>query len=178
MYCTAFQVLIPIGCNQTLSMVYRNNKGATRKILVAVDGSVHSLNAFEHALEIAKSQDAELLILHVIPDTMTGSLVEYGAKYGSLAVVQAYYHAAEKEAIEWLKPLETIARKQQVKAKSEILWELGKSPVALITGYAKKNSVDLIVMGTRGRGALKRLLLGSVASGVVNHAPCSVMVVR
>jgi nucleotide-binding universal stress UspA family protein len=158
-------------------MVYRNNK-KTRRILAAVDGSVHSLNAFERALELAKGQDAELLIVHVIPDTRTGGLVEYGTRYGSMAIVHAYYRSAEKEALEWLKPLEDRARQQQVKAKSEILWELGKSHIEMIIEYAKKNSIDLIVMGTRGRGAFKRLLLGSVASGVVSHAPCSVMVVR
>ena len=100
-----------------MGMVYRNNKGATRKILTAVDGSIHSLNAFEHALELAKAQDAELFIVHVIPDTMTGSLVEYGTRYGSMSIVQAYYSSAEKEAIEWLKPLESRARQQQVKAE-------------------------------------------------------------
>ena len=161
-----------------MGVVYRNNKGATRKILTAVDGSIHSLNAFEHALELAKAQDAELFIVHVIPDTMTGSLVEYGTRYGSMSIVQAYYSSAEKEAIEWLKPLESRVRQQQVKAKSEILWEIGKSIVELITEYAKKNSIDLIVVGTRGRGGFKRLLLGSVASGVVAHAKGSVLVVR
>jgi len=159
-------------------MVYRNNINPSKKILTAVDGSVHSLNAFERALELAKDLDAELFMVHVIPDTRTGGLVEYGTRYGSMAIVQAYYRSAEKEALEWLKPLESRAKQQQVKAKSEILWELGKSPVELITAYAKKNSIDLIVMGTRGRGGFKRLLLGSVASGVVSHAPCSVMVVR
>jgi len=109
---------------------------------------------------------------------MTGSLVEYGTRYGSMAIVRKYYRWAEKEAIEWLKPLENRARQQEVNAKSEILWELGKSPVDLITEYAKKHSVDLIVMGTRGRGGFKRLLLGSVASGVVTNAKCSVLVVR
>lgn len=153
-------------------------KAVTRMIIAAVDGSVHSLNAFEHALEIAKAQGAKLFIVHVVPDTMTGSLVEYGTRFGSMAIVQKYYRSAEKEAIEWLKPLENRARQQEVNAKSEILWELSKSPVDLITEYAKKHSVDLIVMGTRGRGGFKRLLLGSVASGVVTNAKCSVLVVR
>lgn len=159
-------------------MAYSKNKSANRKILAAVDGSALSLNAFERALDLAKDQDSELFVVHVIPDTMTGSLVEYGTRYGTLSIVQAYHRSAEKEALEWLKPLESRAKQRQVSMKSEILWELGKSPVQLITEYAKKNSVDLIVMGTRGRGGFKRLLLGSVATGVVSHAHCSVLVVR
>lgn len=159
-------------------MTYRNNKIATKRIIAAVDGSVHSLNAFERAMELAKGQKAKLMIVHVIPDTRTGALVEFGTKYGSMAIVRAYLNAAEKEALEWLKPLETKAKQNGVNAETEILWEMGKSPIQLITEYAKKNAVDMIVMGTRGMGGFKRLLLGSVAGGVVAHAPCSVMVVR
>jgi nucleotide-binding universal stress UspA family protein len=52
------------------------------------------------------------------------------------------------------------------------------SPSSEIVSYAEKKNVDLIVMGTRGRGKLKKILLGSTASGVVMNAPCTVMVVR
>jgi nucleotide-binding universal stress UspA family protein len=47
-----------------------------------------------------------------------------------------------------------------------------------IVNYAESKNVDLIVMGTKGRTGIKRFLLGSVASGVVAHAKCSVLVVR
>lgn len=54
----------------------------------------------------------------------------------------------------------------------------GESTVEQITDYADREKIDLIVIGTRGLGGFKRLLLGSVSSGVVSHAPCSVLVVR
>ncbi len=47
-----------------------------------------------------------------------------------------------------------------------------------IIGYATKNKIDLIVIGTKGRTGLKRFLLGSVAQGVVQHAQCPVLLVR
>ncbi len=55
------------------------------------------------------------------------------------------------------------------------------SPISVtgsIVEYAERENMDLIVIGTRGRSAFKRLLLGSIASGVVTHAHCPVMVVR
>jgi len=55
------------------------------------------------------------------------------------------------------------------------------SPISVtgsIVEYAERENIDLIVIGTRGRSAFKRLLLGSIASGVVTHAHCPVMVVR
>ena len=88
-----------------------------RKILAAVDGTVHSLNAFERALELAKILDAELFMVHVIPDTRTGGQAENGTRYGSMAIGEAYYRSAEKVALEWLKPLERKAKRQQVKSK-------------------------------------------------------------
>jgi nucleotide-binding universal stress UspA family protein len=55
------------------------------------------------------------------------------------------------------------------------------SPIS-VTGnsveYAERENIDLILIGTRGRSAFRRLLLGSTASGVVNHAHCPVMVVK
>ena len=52
------------------------------------------------------------------------------------------------------------------------------TPEEVILNYAKEKGVDLIVMGTRGLGGFKKLLLGSVSNGVVSHAPCSVLIVR
>jgi nucleotide-binding universal stress UspA family protein len=47
-----------------------------------------------------------------------------------------------------------------------------------IISYTERNNVDLIIMGTKGRTGLKKFLLGSVASGVLSHAKCPVLVVR
>ena len=55
------------------------------------------------------------------------------------------------------------------------------SPISVtgsIVQYAERENIDLIVVGTRGRSAFKRLLLGGTASGIVTHAHCPVMVVR
>ena len=49
---------------------------------------------------------------------------------------------------------------------------------AAIVEYAESHGVDLIIIGTRGRSGLKKMLLGSVASGVVTYATCPVMVVK
>ena len=53
-----------------------------------------------------------------------------------------------------------------------------KSVIRSIIDYANSKDVDLIVIGTRGRTGLKRLLMGSVANGVIQHAHCSVLLVR
>lgn len=71
----------------------------------------------------------------------------------------------------------TEAEKQGIVPKTALLEHID-SPVKAITDYAEKNSADLIVIGTRGLGGFKRLLLGSVASDVVRYAPCPVLVVR
>jgi nucleotide-binding universal stress UspA family protein len=55
------------------------------------------------------------------------------------------------------------------------------SPISVtgsIVQYAQRENIGLILVGTRGRSAFKRLLLGSIASGIVTHAHCPVMVVR
>jgi nucleotide-binding universal stress UspA family protein len=61
--------------------------------------------------------------------------------------------------------------------KSETFTDV-KSVIGSITDYATSIDIDLIVVGTRGRTGLKRLLMGSVANGIVQHAHCSVLLVR
>jgi nucleotide-binding universal stress UspA family protein len=52
------------------------------------------------------------------------------------------------------------------------------SIVPAVVDYAEKNGVDLIVTGTKGRSGLTKVLLGSVASGIVTHARCPVLIVK
>ena len=68
-------------------------------------------------------------------------------------------------------------KQNNVKLNTEVIITT-KSLVAEIVDYAQSNNVDLIVVGTRGRSGFKKLLLGSVASGVVTYAHCHVMVVK
>jgi len=71
----------------------------------------------------------------------------------------------------------SMAEKKGVKSKPQTSETVG-SVVQAITDYAANEKIDLIVMGTRGMGGFKKMLLGSVSSGVVTHANCAVLVVR
>ena len=69
------------------------------------------------------------------------------------------------------------AEKDGVKVRGEIV-ENVSSVVESIVDYAEEWKVDMIVVGTRGLTGFKKLLLGSVSTALVSHAPCSVLVVR
>jgi nucleotide-binding universal stress UspA family protein len=143
-----------------------SKQGFTR-ILVAMDGSDVSMRAVEHAARIAKSDRAELVALHVVtspPFEVPGELADY-------------YDSARKNAKRWLRDAEMIAARNGVTMKSEIV--VGAySVVDAILGYAESVGVDLIVSGTRGKTPSRRILMGSVASGLVEYAGCAVLVVR
>jgi nucleotide-binding universal stress UspA family protein len=149
-----------------------------RKILVPVDGSSASLKALQYAAHLAEleASDAELIVLHVLEDIKQGGAIGLQAKYGNVRLVEGFKKARREAALEWLKQIEEAARKKGIPLKIEILD--GDSKVEIIIDYANENSVDLIVMGSRGLTGFKRLLLGSVANAVVSNAPCPVMVVH
>jgi nucleotide-binding universal stress UspA family protein len=79
--------------------------------------------------------------------------------------------------MEWFEPIQTKAKENNVKLKSEIVESI-MSEVGAIVTYAEHENVDLIVIGSRGRTGFKKMLLGSTASGVVTYATCPVMVVK
>jgi nucleotide-binding universal stress UspA family protein len=152
-----------------------------RKILVAVDGSDAANKALGHAIDFSRLKGAELLIIYAIGDVVTEpmSVAFLGTGQGKVSISKSFYEEARAAAEGWIQLLVEKSRLAGVERTSgEVLFKQGKSVVELITRYAKDNEIDLIVMGTTGRGTFKRLLLGSVASGVLNHAQCSVLVVR
>lgn len=150
------------------------------KIVVAIDGSEPSIDAAENAIVMAKRYDADLIALHVIP---RGIRYEYSEDLKgpdiSTTPLMGIVESHQQEAEEWFNKVREIAKKENnnIKLATEVV--IGtKSTVAEIVDYAADHKVDLIVIGTRGRSGFKKLLLGSVASGVVNYAHCPVMVVK
>jgi nucleotide-binding universal stress UspA family protein len=141
-------------------------QGFTR-ILVAVDGSEVSFRAVDHAARLARQDGAELVALHVVSSPsfeMPGGLADY-------------YDNARRNAKKWMKDAEAIAAKHGVGIKGEVV--VGAySVVDAILGYAETQSIDLIVSGTRGKTPSRRMLMGSVASGLVEYANCAVLIVR
>lgn len=144
---------------------------AFRRIVAAVDGSECSVHALKTAVRLAQSEGAELTILHV----MVISLALYS---GDIGQPLAQVEAKEKSCGERITTrAESVAREAGIPVKVAMI-EATDSAARGITDYAARNGADLIVVGTRGLGSLKRLLLGSVAAGVVHCAPCPVLVVR
>ncbi len=143
-----------------------SGRGFTR-ILVAVDGSEVALRATEHAARIAKQDGAELIALHVV------AAPAFEIK-GELA---DHYANARKNAKRWMKDAEDVAARNGIGLKAEIL--VGAySVVDAILGYAETVKADLIVTGTRGTTPSRRILVGSVASGLVAYSACAVLVIR
>ncbi|HEY6668161.1 MAG TPA: universal stress protein [Candidatus Nitrosopolaris sp.] len=142
------------------------------KILVALDGSEASMDAASYAISMAKKDDAQLIGLTVshLP------LSSYG-----LAVPQDNLkQAKEKEMVEskkWFDRFVQTAEEHHVRLRTELI-DSQMSVEASIVEFAESENIDLIVLGTRGRSGFKKLLLGSVASGVVNYATCPVLVVK
>lgn len=141
-----------------------------RRILVATDFTPVSTAALKEALELAKADDAELLIAHAYcpPNVIQADCVAPG-------VYEEWDQNLRKGVSKKLQPLVENARRRLVNARS---LALPGTPYLAITEAAKENGVDLIVMGTHGRTSLARFFLGSVATRVISTAPCPVMTVH
>jgi nucleotide-binding universal stress UspA family protein len=148
-------------------------------ILVCVDGSESSMKAANYAIEIAKKYEARLISLYVVVSQL-GYAYSSGA-FGLVTpnAINELLEKSKQEARRWFEEIEKKARVQGVDVKVEMVAS-PTSIVPAIVDYAVKNKADLIVTGTRGRrrSGIAKLLLGSVASGVVTYANCPVMVVK
>jgi nucleotide-binding universal stress UspA family protein len=142
-----------------------------QSMLIPIDGSDASFEAARYALKVAKMSNMEATCIHLID---TPPLI----KQMNPVLTIHYFSEAEKKAREWITRVEKLAEKQEVRITSEILLDIPTSVAEAIIDYATKKQIDLIVMGSRGRGNIKKVLLGSVTNAVVARAPCPVMVIR
>ncbi len=142
-------------------------------ILVAVDGSESAQRAARVAIELAKTFGADLTVLHI----MEIPAIPYMSDRPVEVDVKELDEAARSEGMRMVSKAASLADTRGVDAKEKVIRHMG-SVAEGITDYAKKNGIDLIVVGTRGMSSIKKLLMGSIARGVVGSADCSVLVVR
>lgn len=141
------------------------------RILVPTDFSEVSAAAVRCAGAVAAAFDASLTLVHVAED-----LVEASSTAGAgTAWSEAPQARVEEDAKARLEALCASPDLQGRRVDSALL--VG-SPVPRIVEYAQEHGFDLIVMGTNGRRAIARMLLGSVAESVVRTSPCPVLTVR
>lgn len=138
----------------------------SKRILVPLDGSEMSMEALQFAAD--EWPDAELTLVHVInPADATA-----GAEGGFPNAVEQWYSGASERAETILdNAAESVDRDVETKV------EVGR-PAHTIVDVAGDEGVDLIVIGSHGRSGLERVVLGSVAEGVVRRSEVPVTVVR
>ena len=141
------------------------------KVLVPIDGSKHSTEGLRVASHFAKANKAKIFILTVIP---------------SVADIDLELSASDRDRL-----LESLKRRGEdllAKAKDQMktlgvadinsVLATADSPAQEIVSFAEKEKIDLIVIGSKGKSATARFLLGSVASKVVKYSHCCVYVVK
>ncbi|MDJ0991610.1 MAG: universal stress protein [Desulfobacterales bacterium] len=135
-------------------------------ILIAVDGSGHSDKALAYARGMAASFGARLMLVHAYPQT--SDLLGYG----DFERLVSRRQAAGQDVID-------AARNLLDDTGLDVHENLLEGPEAeAILAAAEIHGVDLIVMGTRGRGSIEGLVFGSVSRKVTHLAPCPVLLIR
>jgi nucleotide-binding universal stress UspA family protein len=155
-----------------------------QKILVAMDQSSLSQSVFEKAIDLAKTNQASLMLLHVLsPNGESFPMPLYPGIDGIYplahdAIIRTSleeYSLVEDIGLEFLQSHERTATAAGI--TTEVMQNMGDAGPTICT-IATTWNADLIVMGRRGRTGLAELVLGSVSNHVLHHAPCSVLVIQ
>jgi len=155
-----------------------------KKIVVAMDRSFQAPFVFEQALDQAKTEGSNLILVHSVrlePVLQSNSFLGIGT-LGDIDVYGDFYHMQQKRlhqemesSQEWLQTYVQQASDRGIPTRIDC------KPVEAglhICSVAENWGADLIVIGRRGYRGIKAVALGSVSSYVINHAPCSVLVVQ
>ena len=136
-----------------------------KNVLVPVDGSEGAARAIEQAIMIAKMCDAKINFLYVaninqlaINAVLSDAILDSVTKAGNVILERAMEMVPEG-------------------ILKESFSDTG-APAVVVLDFAESNNIDLIIMGSRGLGVVKGVLLGSVSQYVVEQAKCPVMVVK
>ena len=147
-----------------MNMVYKN-------ILAAIDGSEEAEWAFKKAINVAKRNDARLILCNII-DSRELSLSPYGL-YADNTIIQN----AEKFANKLLTNYHQLALEAGLNEVESII-KYGSPKTKIAKELAPEHNVDLIVCGATGLNAVERFFIGSVSEHILRYAKCDVLVVR
>lgn len=150
------------------------------KILVPIDGSELSRRAADYAIFLSSKLGTELCIIHVIDN------IPYEHNVGSYGLYDIETPGEIKQILEeergitkeWFDKIKASAKEKNIQVIKTELVTTRSSIESAIVNYAKRNRVDLIVIGPAGHSGFKKLMLGSVASGVIKHSHCPVMMIK
>jgi nucleotide-binding universal stress UspA family protein len=138
------------------------------KYLVPIDFSKSSVNALRYAAQLTSAgKNISLLVLHVITEP-AGQVPFYLRKQ--------FYRELEQVARKKLAAL--LKRKSLAQAESTIVIVRAADAAGAIARQAQKSRVSMIIMGSRGRTGLKKLLMGSVAEKTVGSVACPVLIIK
>jgi nucleotide-binding universal stress UspA family protein len=146
-------------------------KLAVSKVLVGIDGSDHSFRAAQYALDISKKYVAKLI-------AVTVTYMPAKSRMSQQEAIEVGAGLSEMDkAKTWFESFTQSARENKIDLKTELV--NSQRPVDyVILEYAEKEGIDLIVIGTRGRSGLSKIVLGSVASRIVTYSHFPVLVVK
>lgn len=154
-----------------------------QKILVAIDRSDLSHQAFEQAIELAKLANAQLKLIHVLApheESYPNPVFPMDSNYPLLQteMLQTQMQAWALLEQQGLALLQSQADRAKAAGVAIEFSQSFGNPGRVICELARSWGADLIVLGRRGHSGLKAMLLGSVSNYVIHHAPCSVWVVQ
>jgi nucleotide-binding universal stress UspA family protein len=146
-------------------------KIALQRILVPTDFSDESHAALVYGAALAETFGASLHLLHVLETIAPADPLAIQFEFETRQIER------EIETAAWDQLRALLSSEDQARFHAELAIEWGLPAVEIIR-YAKEHAIDLISIGTHGRGGLKRLLLGSVAESVVRGASCPVLTIH
>lgn len=141
------------------------------RILAATDFSECSEHALRYACEFAEAFGSELHLLHAI-EPPAAAYSEFGIGYVGVHGIE---DDLKQACVAKLKTLPGPRWQEKLSLTRSVV--MG-TPFVETVRYAKEHDIDLIVLGTHGRGPIAHMLLGSTAQKVVRKAPCPVLTVR
>ncbi|HET19206.1 MAG TPA: universal stress protein [Chromatiales bacterium] len=144
-----------------------------KRILVAVDGSATSEQALSHAMDLARSHGAQMLVLHVVEEVFLNvgeEIVDPRALWQAMSV------GGQKTLERFVEQVKAAGLSTESRLIE--LRDLGETVAGSIVSEAEAWGADLIVLGTHGRRGWRRLLLGSTAEEVARMAKTPVLLIR
>ena len=154
-----------------------NKKSLITKILVPIDGSLHSDKVLNYAFDLAEKYSAEIMLFSVAQTYVTTGPIFVTHPTSPLETQGVYISEIETAHRKVLEKAFNKAKKDKPDLKVAKKLVNGRASEEIVK-IAKEENFDLIVMGSRGLGGIKEFFLGSVSDRVADNARCPVLIVK